>query len=59
MTSIKGHNTVTNKQTITGSNPKLDIVNINAYGKKCEILPSCFPDIELKQNSDINQRAKN
>ena len=58
MTSIKGHNTVTNKQTITGSNSKLDIVNINAYGKKCEILSSCFPDIELKKNSDINQSAK-
>ena len=42
MTSIKGHNTVTNKQTITGSNPKLDIVNINAYGKNVKFCPVVF-----------------
>ena len=29
--SIKGHNSVTNLRKITGNNPKLDIVHINAH----------------------------
>ena len=57
LTSIKGHNSVTNKQKITGNNPNLDIFNIKAYTKFGEILSICSPDFEWKQNSDINQRA--
>ena len=53
--TIKGHNSVTNKQKITGNNPNLDIVSINAYTKFVEILSICSPDIEQKQKSDINQ----
>ena len=33
MILIKGHNSVTNKQQMTGNNPKLDLVNINDYVK--------------------------
>ena len=55
LTSIKGHNSVTNQQKITGNNPNLEIVNINAYTKFGEILSICSPDIEWKRNSDKNQ----
>ena len=50
--TIKGHNSVTNKQIITGKNPNLGIVSINAYTKFVEILSICSPDIEQKRNSD-------
>ena len=50
LTSIKGHNSVTNKQKVTGKNPNLDIVNyIKAYTKFGKILSICFPDIEWKK----------
>ena len=55
MKSIKGHNSVTNKQNMTGNNPNLDIVNINAYTKFGEILSIRSQDIWQKQNSDVNQ----
>ena len=55
MTSIKGHNSVTNKQNMTGNNPNQDLDNINAYKKFGEIRSLCFKDIERKQKSDINQ----
>ena len=29
LTSIMGHNSVTNKQKVTGNNPNLDLVNVN------------------------------
>ena len=58
LTSIKGHNSVTNKLKVTGNNPNLDIVNINAYTKFGEIVSICSTDIEWKQNSDINQGPK-
>ena len=38
LTSINGHNSVTNKQKMTGYNPNLDLVNINAFIKFGEIL---------------------
>ena len=38
---------------MTGNNPKLGHVNINA--KFGEILSICSQDIERKQNSDVNQ----
>ena len=36
-------------------NPKLDLVNINAYIKFGEILSICSQDIEQKQNFRVNQ----
>ena len=40
---------------MTGNNPKLDLVNIDA-GKNCgKILSIHFQDIVRKQNSDVNQ----
>ena len=53
LTPIKGHNSVTNEQKMTGGNAKLDLVNINAYRKFGEILSIYSQDIERKQNSDI------
>ena len=44
---------------MTGNNPNLDLVNMNAYKKFGEILSICSQDIERirnsVQNSDINQ----
>ena len=37
------------------NNPKLDLVNMNAYIKFGEILSIYFQDIEWKRNSGINQ----
>ena len=37
---------------MTCTNPKLDIVNINAYIKFGEILSICPQDIEKKRNYD-------
>ena len=51
MTSIKGQNSVTNLRKMTGNNPNLDLVSINAYKKFGEIL-SIFRDIEQSQNYD-------
>ena len=36
-------------------NPKLDLVNINAYIKFGEILSNCSQAIERKQNFGVNQ----
>ena len=38
MTSIKGDDIVTNSQKLTGHNPKIDIVVINAHKRCCQIL---------------------
>ena len=46
-----GHNSI----KITGNNPKLDFVNMNAYMKFGEILSIGSQDIEQKRNSDVNQ----
>ena len=40
---------------MTGNNPDLDLVNMNAYIKFGEILSIYSQDIERKQNSEINQ----
>ena len=40
---------------MTGNNPNLDLVNINAYKKFGEILSICSQNIEGKIKSDINQ----
>ena len=55
LTSTKGHSSVINKQTFTGNNPNLDLVNINAYSKFDDILSTCSSDIERKRISGINQ----
>ena len=41
---------------MTCNNPKLDLVNMNAYIKFCEILPIVSQDIEWKQNFDANKK---
>ena len=55
MTSIKGHNSLTNLQKMTGCNLNLDLVNINAHEKFGQMLLIRSQDIELKRNSDISQ----
>ena len=45
---IKGHNSVIHKQKMPANNPKLDLVNMNAYIKFGEILSICSQDIEQK-----------
>ena len=40
---------------MTGNNPNLDLVNINAYVTFGQIMSIFSQDIEWKQNSDINQ----
>ena len=37
------------------NNPKLDLVNMNAYIKFGEILSICFQDIKSKLDSGVNQ----
>ena len=46
LTLIKGHNSVTNLWKMTGNNPNLDSVNINAYTKFGQILSISSQDIE-------------
>ena len=48
LTSIKGHNSVTNLQKLTGNNPNQDLVNINAHTKFSQILSISSKDIECK-----------
>ena len=52
---IKGHNSAANLQSIAGSSPNLDFVNINAYTEFGYILSIFSKDIELKRISDIKQ----
>ena len=40
---------------MTGNNPKLDFVNVDAHKKIGKILSICSQDIDQKQNSHINQ----
>ena len=37
------------------NNPKLDLINMNAYIKFIENRSICSKDIERKQNSGVNQ----
>ena len=55
LTSIKGHNSVTNVRKTTCNNPNQYLVNINAYTKFGKLLSICSQDIDRKQKSDINQ----
>ena len=43
---------------MTGNNPKLGLVNVDAHKKIGQILTICSQGIEQKQNSDINQGPK-
>ena len=40
---------------MTCTDPKIDVVNTNAYLKFGEILSICSQDIERKQTFDLNQ----
>ena len=53
--AIKGHNSVKNLRNLACNNLNLDLVNINAYTKFCQIPSIHSQVIERKQNSDINQ----
>ena len=53
LTSIKGYNSVTNKQNMEDSNPNIYLINI--YTKFGEILSICPQDIAQKQNFVANQ----
>ena len=55
LTSIKGHNYLTNLQKMTANNPNGDLVSINSYIKFAEFLSICSQDIEQKRNFGVNQ----
>ena len=55
LTSIKGRNSVKILQKMTGSNPKLDLVNVDVHTKFGWNLSYRSQDNERKQNSDVNQ----
>ena len=42
---------------MTCNNPKLDLINMNAYIKFSENRSICSKDIERKQNSGVNQES--
>ena len=46
------------RKTMTGNNPKLDLVNVDAHKNIGQFLSICSQGIERKQNSDINQGPK-
>ena len=53
---FKGHNSAMKRQKLTlKNNPKLDVVNIDAYAKFGQNPFICSQDMEQKQNSDIIQ----
>ena len=54
LTSIKGRNSVIILRKMTGSNPKLDLVNDDVHTKFGPILSIRSQDIEWKRNSDVN-----
>ena len=55
LTPIKGRNCVKILRTMTGNNPKLDLVNVDVHTKFGLILSIRSQDIERKRNSDVNQ----
>ena len=52
LTSVKGHNSITNVRKLMCNNPNLDLVSLNAHTKIGKILSICSQDIEQKQNYD-------
>ena len=55
LTSVKGHNFVTNLQVMTGNIQNPELVHINAHTKFGQILSIYYKDIERKRNTGINQ----
>ena len=55
LTSIKGRNSVKIMRTMTGNNPKLDLVNVDVHTKFRQILSIHSQAIERKLYSDVNQ----
>ena len=55
LTSIKGYNSVTNKQNMEDSNPNIYLINIYTFTKVGKILSICPQDIAKKQNYVANQ----
>ena len=53
LTSIMGHNSVTNLRKITGNYPNPDLVNINVYTKFGQILSICSKDVIFYQSRVI------
>ena len=43
------------RKTLTGNNPKLDLVSVDVHTKFGQILSICSRAIERKRNSDVNQ----
>ena len=60
LTSIKGHNSVTNLQKMTANNPKQDLVNINSYIKFGQNMSICSQYIErtIKGNISVKNKQK-
>ena len=52
LVKIKGHNSGTNMRKRMCNNPKLDLVNMNAYIVFGENLLICSQDIEWRRNYD-------
>ena len=50
LTSIKGHNSITNVRKIMFSNPNLELVNMNVYTKALEQMQS-NTDLEAAKNN--------
>ena len=55
LTSIKGHNSLTNLRKMTANNPNVDLVSINSYIKFGQKLSICSKYIERKRNVGVNQ----
>ena len=53
--STKGRNSVKILRKKTGTNPKLDLVNVDVHTKFGRILSIRSQDMERKRNSDVNQ----
>ena len=51
----QGHNSGTNVRKMTCSNPKLDLINMNAYINFSENRSIRSKDIKWKQNFGVNQ----
>ena len=57
MAHIKDHNSATNVRKMTCNNPKLDLVNMNAYIKFGKKMPVSSQDIERKRNFGCKSKA--
>ena len=53
-TAAYTNNYVTNLQRMTGNNPNLDLLNMNAYINLVKFYRICSQYIKLKRNSIIN-----